>query len=185
MGALSRLGLRGSPLRIHVPHLDQTQGPPLDVRDAVVVGCDGAEDSYGALRFAAAEASVRSVRLVVLATYLHPVDPDLEESGRSDAVLAEHATTAARQALCRALTAGEQQLPAHEIVSEPGLPAHVLLTRCGQAQLLVLGTHQRHLLSRLLHGPSTSGDLIHHGSVPVVVVPPAWVASTGRSDGPE
>lgn len=185
MGALSRLGLRGGASRIHVPHVDQTLGPPLDVRDAVVVGCDGVDDSFGALRFAASEAGVRSVRLVVLATYLHPVDPDLETSGRSNAVLSEHATKAARRALCRALALDEHQLPAHEIVSEPGLPAHVLLTRCGQAQLLVLGTHQRHLVSRLLHGPSTSADLIHHGSVPVVVVPPAWVASSGGADGPE
>ena len=40
------------------------------------------------------------------------------------------------------------------------------------AEVIVIGTHQRHLLDRVLHGHSTSEDLIQHGHVPVVIVPP-------------
>lgn len=150
----------------------------MDLTDAIVVGCDGDPDSHGALRFAAVEAEMRSARLVVLATFFRPVDPDLNDYDTPDTVLAGRARAAARRCLCQALGCDEPDLPRHEIVAARGAPGRVLLTGFGDAQLVVVGTHQRHVLSRLLHGPSTSADLIHHGQMPVAVVPPQWRAPT-------
>jgi nucleotide-binding universal stress UspA family protein len=153
---------------------------PVNARHAVVVGCDGTPASNGALRFAAKESLLRSANLIVLATYHKPIDPDNDEFDTPDHVLAERARKAALTAMCRALDLTRPVLPPHDIVTQCGVPARVLLDMFSDADLIVLGTHQRHLVSRLFHGPSTSSDLIHHGHFPVVVVPPDW----DRGDDP-
>ncbi len=75
------------------------------------------------------------------------------------------------------------------IVQTTGEAADLLIQRSAGATLLVLGTHQRGRLGRLLHG-SVVQHCIEHAACPVVVVPtPAWVRSeqlvpqphTGRS----
>lgn len=146
----------------------------MDLTGAIVVGCDGDRDSHGALRFAVQEAALRAAPLVIVATYLHPIDPDVDDFDTPEKVLAHRAVTAARGALRQALGASESELPPHEVVTASGPASHVLITKFKQAQILVVGTHQRHLVSRLLHGPSTSTNLIHHARTPVVVVPPDW-----------
>lgn len=146
----------------------------MDLTGAIVVGCDGYRDSHGALRFAVQEAALRLAPLVIVATYLRPVDPDVDDFDTPEKMLADRAVAAARGALRQALSASEDGLPPHEVVTASGPASHVLITKFEQAQILVVGTRQRHLLSRLWHGPSTSTNLIHHARMPVVVVPPGW-----------
>jgi nucleotide-binding universal stress UspA family protein len=148
-----------------------------------VLGCDGQPTSDAAIRFAVREARLRRARLVVVIAYFIPVDPDLESIETPDSVLRSRARTRAEVAMCRALTLPIDQLPQHEIVTEPGPAGRILRRDYDTAQLIVIGTHQRHLLQRLLHGQSTSRDLIEHSNVPVVVVPPA-ASDLNASSGP-
>lgn len=148
--------------------------PPVGIEHAVVVGCDGDPSSDGALRFAAVEAGLRSARLIVVTTVCKPIDPDVDDFETPESDLQARARTRTEDALRRALGRRLADLPPHAIVTECGNASRVLLNEFGDAELLVVGTHQRHMLSRLLHMQSTSADLIHHGHVPVVVVPPTW-----------
>lgn len=69
-------------------------------------------------------------------------------------------------------------LPDHEVTAivEPGwgTPEGYLFQMASRqhVDLIVVGTHQRHGLGRLLLG-SVSRAVLHHATVPVVVVPPA------------
>jgi nucleotide-binding universal stress UspA family protein len=69
-------------------------------------------------------------------------------------------------------------LPDHEVTAivEPGwgTPEGYLFEMASRqnVDLIVVGTHQRHGLGRLLLG-SVSRAVLHHATVPVVVVPPA------------
>lgn len=151
----------------------------VDSRHAIVVGCDGDPATDGALRFAALESLRRQAKLIVVATYFKPIDPDLDDYDTPESELQRRAHDAAHDALRRALDLTTAVLPPHEIVTTQGPPAKVLMNGFADADLIVLGNHQRRPMSRLLHSPSTSADLIHHAHVPVVVVPPNWKASAG------
>jgi len=146
--------------------------PSGTVRTAVVVGCDGKPDSDSALRFAVQEAELRSAPLVLVTAFFRPVDPDIDDFDTPDRELRAHARETAEAALARALDLSPGMLPPHETITQEGDAAKVLLGEDARAALLVIGTHQRHLLQRLLHGHSTSQELILHSHVPVVVVPP-------------
>lgn len=69
----------------------------------VVLGCDGAPDSDAAVRFAAEEARLRHARLVVVAAYERPIDPDLDDFDIPDAELSARARVGCEAALRRAL----------------------------------------------------------------------------------
>ena len=147
--------------------------PSGTVRNAVVVGCDGKPDGDSALRFAAQEAELRSAPLVVVTAFLRPIDPDIDSFDTPDSELRAHARETVEAALARALALPTGMLPPHETITQEGDAAKVLLGEDARAALIVIGTHQRHLLQRLLHGHSTSQELILHSHAPVVVVPPA------------
>ncbi len=55
----------------------------------VVVGCDGTPASDAALRFAVEEARLRHARLIVVAAYYRPIDPDIDTFDIPDSVLRE------------------------------------------------------------------------------------------------
>ncbi|MDX6245255.1 MAG: hypothetical protein QOE76_2978 [Frankiales bacterium] len=159
-----------------------TSGP----RRAVVVGCAADAGGDEALYFAVVQARLRTCPLIVVATYLRPVDPDLESFDIPDAVLAEHAHKHAAAALQRVARRDGQPLPEHRVVTAQGLPWRVLLHDFPDAGLIVVGAHHRGALRRLLHGQTTAGELVHHSRVPVVVVPstPARAEpATGRGMG--
>jgi nucleotide-binding universal stress UspA family protein len=138
---------------------------------SVVVGYGESPTADVALRFAVTEAQIRRAPLVVVATYLRPVDPDLDSFDTTEAELAAQARRHAQEALQRVTPEGGAPLPAHLIVASRGLPWRVLLQRYPDAALIVVGAHHRNTLRRLLHGQTTGGELIHHSHVPVVVVP--------------
>jgi nucleotide-binding universal stress UspA family protein len=169
VAAVNGLRRRRRRLRIRVRDLPHETF----VRDAVVVGCDGTPSCDAAVRFAAAEARLRSAELVVVIAYVRPVDPDLPSFDTPDGELRSQARLAAEQALCRALGLPAGGLRGIHIVTEPGPVRWVLLRDYRQAQLLVVGRRRR-----LLHG-RTVGYLTRHSPVPVVIVPPAWVPGGG------
>jgi nucleotide-binding universal stress UspA family protein len=150
----------------------------LDVRHAVVVGCDGQPESDAALRFAVREASLRSARLVMVMSFFKPIDPDLDEYDTPESELRSRALRTAEASLCRALSLAPEHLPIHQTVTGQGEPSRVLLHDYGTAELFVLGSHHRNLVKRVFSGHATSRTLIHQGHVPVVVVPPDWIAPT-------
>jgi nucleotide-binding universal stress UspA family protein len=143
-----------------------------DLPHAVVVGCDGRPDGDAALRFAAREAQLRGTRLLLVTAFFEPVDPDQDSIEIPRDELRNRARSDAERALCRALGATASTLPEHETITAQGEASRILLDEYGTAEMIVIGTHQRHLLGRILHGHSTSEDLIHHSRVPVVIVPP-------------
>jgi nucleotide-binding universal stress UspA family protein len=155
---------------------DGHDDPLPDLHRAVVLACGGDPSGDEAVRFAVREARLRQAPLVVVATYLRPVDPDLESFDLSESQLGALAKDRAEKAMARALASPGEQLPEHQTVAACGTPGRVLLRDFGGADLVVVGSHHRHLLGRLLHGESVSGELIHHGRVPVVVVPPGSAA---------
>lgn len=137
----------------------------------VVVGCDGTAGSDEALRFAAREAKLHRARLLLVAAYDRPIDPDVEEFDVSDQVLQARARDAATTNLRRALDPASGHLPEHlDIVAAEGDPAQVLLDHADGAVMIVIGSHDRPMLQRLF-GRVTSRELLHDSVVPVTIVP--------------
>lgn len=145
----------------------------IDAHRAIVVGCDGHPASDAALRFAVRQAQLHQAQLIVVTAFFRPVDPDLYDFETPEEELRTRARRTAEEALCRALDLRPTLLPPHITVTGEGAASRLLLSGYGDAEMIVVGTHQRHLLQRLLHGHSTSRALIRHSHIPVVVVPRA------------
>lgn len=141
------------------------------VRDAVVLACPSGLDGDAAVRFAVRESALRGARLVVIASYVTPVDPDLESIETPEAELRRRARTRAETTLCRALGRAHSQLPPHEIVTESGPAVHVLLRDYADAQLIVVAQMHRGPLARLgaIHANGTA--LVLRSRSPVAFVP--------------
>jgi nucleotide-binding universal stress UspA family protein len=135
----------------------------------IVVGCDGGPRSDAALRFAADEAELRGARLIIVAAYPGPMDPDLDQFDTPDNELRAQAYAQADRSRQRALGPSVAR-PPHEIVVLPGDPARVLLELGRNAIMIVIGRSERSLLARLF-GHVTGRKLVRHTDVPVVVVP--------------
>jgi nucleotide-binding universal stress UspA family protein len=144
---------------------------PSDPRE-VVVGVDGSDAARRALHWAADEAARRDVPLVAV----HAV-----HSGVDAATLARMSTDHRNQVLERSQAAGDELLRsvmgevdtgerAVTHVSERGAPTRVLLSHSGPDRLLVLGTHGRGAVGRMVFG-SVSRRCLHDADGPVVVVP--------------
>lgn len=133
----------------------------------VVVGCDGRPDSDVVLRFAAEEASCRGARLVVVAAYDAPIDPDLQQFDSPDAERASQARARVGAACARV---GVSRPVDIEVAA--GDPVAMLLRHAEPAALIVIGSHQRGFARRLL-GHGTARRLLHDAAVPVTVVPTA------------
>ncbi len=153
------------PVVIHRP------GNPGTVRNGVVVGADGSEESLIVLEFAYREAALRGLPLTVLHCCglqgelgaAHLTDPagDLESErlllAESMAGLAEkHPDVRARTRL-----AG-------------GLPQEQLVRMGERMNLIVVGAHQSGSVKRMLFG-SVSIAVTEHATCPVAVVPLARV----------
>ena len=139
----------------------------------IVVGVDGSEFGTNALRYALAEATVRktSVRAVAAYQILQPsmprlADPELVARIRAD-VEAEAAGT-----ITRALDELRGTDPASnsvEHVAVEGRAAEAILGHADDAQLIVVGTHGKGLVRRVLLG-SVSRQLLTDADRPVAVV---------------
>lgn len=139
----------------------------------VVVGTDGTVHSDEALRFAAHEAQLRGSELIVVLGYVGPIDPDVDDFETPKSVQIRRHEPEATRALIRALCVPAAALPPHRIVCDDFEPSALLLRASAGvgAELIVIGQHHRHLLDRLVHGPSRASKLARRSHVPVVVVP--------------
>lgn len=145
----------------------------LDGRRAIVVGVDDSRTGRRALRWALEEAVRRDVGVTAVHAYHVASHPALATVGAPEQ-LEDLRTTAHDQAVdlidrILAETDASAAVAVDRVIT-PGPPAGVLLDAAGADRLLVVGTHGRGALGRVLIG-SVSHQCLHHATGPVVVVP--------------
>jgi nucleotide-binding universal stress UspA family protein len=136
----------------------------------VVVGVDGSREAGAALRFAVSEATLRGLPLRVVCAWEPPTSAYVGEAFATtpDAFVAaeHHAEAVLREALDGIPHDGVTV----EALSIEGRAAGVLVQQAAEAELLVVGSHGRGAVKRLLLG-SVSTEVAHHAVCPVVIVP--------------
>jgi nucleotide-binding universal stress UspA family protein len=137
----------------------------------IVVGVDDSEFGTNALRYAIAEAAVRSTSVRAVAAYdaLHPAfpaDPELVARMRAD--LREEAAQIITRALDTAQGADHTAVSVDRLAVE-GRPAEAILEHADDAQLIVVGTHGKGLVRRVLLG-SVGRQVLNDADRPVAVV---------------
>lgn len=139
--------------------------------DGTVVGVDGSRSAVHALRWAVDEAARRGVALTVVHAFQPPADPtalgQLPDEGREQ--LLARARNDAQRVVGDALAAADAPVDVAQVI-DGGAPADLLLSHAGPRRLLVLGTHGRGTIGRVVFG-SVSHQCLHHADGPVVVVP--------------
>jgi nucleotide-binding universal stress UspA family protein len=139
---------------------------------AIVVGVDGSKGSSEALRWAVAEARLRSVpvRAVHAWSYSHPLVPSLVGYPYS-AESFRNAIDDRWQAEQRLERATSELVKDHEIegVVAEGSAAQALIDAVGEADVLVVGSRGHGGFTNLLLG-SVSQQCAQHAPCPVVIV---------------
>jgi nucleotide-binding universal stress UspA family protein len=137
----------------------------------VTVGVDGSQVARRAARWAVDEATYHDIPLTVVHAHRLPVDaapPDTSDDreGQAPTRAREQAEEAVRDAL------DGVDVSAIEVTQTvaDSTPAEALLSQTGPDRLLVVGTHGRGALGRMVFG-SVSHQCLHHADGPVVVVP--------------
>jgi nucleotide-binding universal stress UspA family protein len=138
---------------------------------SIVVGVDASEFGTNALRFAIAEAGVRRTSVKAVAAYevQHPAlqaDPELMARMRAEVTAEAEAT------ITRALEAARSTDNASvsvDPVAVEGRAAEAILAHAEDAQLIVVGTHGKGLVRRVLLG-SVSRQVLNDAPRPVAVV---------------
>jgi nucleotide-binding universal stress UspA family protein len=137
----------------------------------VVVGVDGSDFAVNALRFAYGEAKLRQAALRVVSAFdfLHPSfrlgtgpSKQMRSAAKADAA------GAVERALRAIGVAGAPTVQIEEVVVE-GRAAEVIVEHSGDAQLVVVGTHGKGLIRRVLLG-SVSRQVLNDCDRPVAVV---------------
>ena len=137
----------------------------------IVVGVDGTEFGTNALRYAISEAAVRttSVRAVAAYDVLHAeFEPDPELVARMRADVEAEVVGVITRALDEARETGAES-PSVDHVAVEGRAADAILGQAGDAQLIVVGTHGKGLVRRVLLG-SVSRQVLNDADRPVAVV---------------
>lgn len=136
----------------------------------IVVGADGSSSADAAIRWAAKDAEIRDAHLTivhavppVVGTWLAtPAPPGVlgweHERGRE---IVEHAMATAKE------VAGDRLSVSTEVLFSAAVPA--LVQRSADAELVVVGSRGRGMLSRSLLG-SVSMGLVHHARSSVAVI---------------
>ena len=151
---------------------ERSMAPVAVVREAanpngpVVVGVDGSSTAVRSVQWAADEARVRGVPLVLVRAWTATRAPVL---GLPFVVLPEHAAEAAEHQLASAVEGVDLTDLTIERHAVEGTPAGVLVDHSLTAALVVVGSRGRGGLTSILLG-STSRHLLHHAAAPVVVV---------------
>lgn len=134
----------------------------------IVVGLDGSEFGPYALRFAITEAALRgtSVRAVAAYELLHPV---LRDDPEAVARMQAYVEAETEGAISRALDEVDSASVSVEPVAVEGPAAEAILAQAEDAQLIVVGTHGKGLVRRILLG-SVSRRVLNDANRPVAVV---------------
>jgi nucleotide-binding universal stress UspA family protein len=151
----------------------EPEGDPEAVRQRIVVGVDDSEQAAAALRWALAEAVLRHATVEVVHAWSPPVSALpfgatlhlRANEGEIDAL----ARASVDELVDSALAEMDQQPPEVLRTILPGAPALTLVEVAESADLLVVGSHGRTGLSRLVIG-SVAMACVQHAPCPVVVV---------------
>lgn len=144
-----------------------TQGSATnDGQRPIIVGVDGSRAASRALQWAVEEARQRKVPVTVV----HAVraSSDTDKAGREEEP--DPLIRGAEGVLDAALDGVDTTDVEIDRAVERGATADVLLSRAGGGHLLVVGTHGRSAVGRMVFG-SVSHQCLHHADGPVVVVP--------------
>jgi nucleotide-binding universal stress UspA family protein len=139
----------------------------------IVVGVDGSSGSREALRWAFAEAQLRSVPLETVIVWQYPITASLPTFGAMttpDDFQSEARTTLLAFLAEEGITAAAP-IPVTTLVAE-GNPARALLDAADDADLLVVGSRGHGGFKGVLVG-SISQQCVQHSKCPVVVVHPS------------
>jgi nucleotide-binding universal stress UspA family protein len=137
------------------------------VRDGVVVAVDATADSVGILEFAFRQASLRRLPIQVL-HYARDPQPALLGSPLAGTSLGEWDDLALAEVMAGL---GERYPDVHvRVRTAPGEPGKDAARVANRADLLVVGTHHRGVLERVVGG-SVSTAILEHATCPVAVVP--------------
>jgi nucleotide-binding universal stress UspA family protein len=137
----------------------------------VVVGVDDSDFGIAALAFAIAEAgrrktTVRAVYAYRLPALAIPVEPDLIDALQTSE--ADQAAKVITAAVEKARTPETASVEVEQMTVED-VPVNAILEQSKDAQLIVVGSHGRGFVRRLLLG-SVSRQVLHDADRPVVVV---------------
>jgi nucleotide-binding universal stress UspA family protein len=141
------------------------------VSGCVVVGDDGSAESATAVRWAAEEARYRSVPLVVLRAWTLTSAPRPAHWEPGFVPGEDEFASAVADQLAADLVDVLGEDPGLEVRPLPAhrSPEDALVTASREAQLVVVGSHGRHLASALLG--STSEHVVRHAHGPIAVIP--------------
>ncbi|MGN6752946.1 MAG: universal stress protein [Intrasporangium sp.] len=137
----------------------------------VVVGVDDSPFGANALRYAIAEAAVRETGVRAVAAYTvthHAFQADPELVARLRASVEAEAEDSITRALDEAAKPGTAPVSVDHVVVE-GRAAEAILANADDAQLIVVGTHGKGLVRRVLLG-SVSRQVLNDADRPVAVV---------------
>ena len=148
-----------------IPELDDPVGL---VRSGVVVGVDGSADSVAAVAVAAAEADRTGQELTAIYAPPTPSDTNLrfipthavEQRMEEERIVLAEAVAG--------LTTRYPDLVVHQRIEKDAYPARVLVAAAHEAQLLVVGSHGRGAIARLMMG-SVSHEVLLHIPCPTIV----------------
>ena len=155
------------PVVIHRP------SNPGVVRNGIVVGADGSEESRSVLEFAYRQAAVRNLPLTVLHCF-----PDGRAAMGASYVVTDPAADfeSERLLLAESMAGLAEKHP--DVMARTqlagGLPQEQLVRRGDRMNLIVVGAHQSGNVTRMLFG-SVSIAVTEHATCPVAVVPLARV----------
>ena len=156
-----------SPVVVHRPG-----DHPGFVHRGIVVAADATQESTPVLAFAFREATLRDLPLKVV-HYVYDVRAALVGAPLGGSLSED--TEAHAVALSEALAGFREDYPDVRVTVEtlPGLlPEQGLIRLSREADLVVVGTHQRSVVGRLLAG-SVSESVLEHACGPIAVVPTA------------
>ena len=151
------------PVVVHRP------GHPGRVRDGVVVAVDATADSVQVLEFAFRQASLRRLPIRVLHYALDPRPALLGAPDRRRTPGSASGTTWPWPRRWPDWASGTPTSTS-SVRTAPGAPEQDVARAASRADLLVVGTHQRGVLGRLVGG-SVSTAILEHATCPVAVVP--------------
>ncbi len=137
----------------------------------IVVGIDDSDFSTNALRYAIAEAAVRTTSVRAVAAYDLPRQGSMDDP-EAGARMRAGAEAEASETITRALGAAQEEgaapVTVEPVVAE-GRAAEVILSHAEDAQLIVVGTHGKGLVRRILVG-SVSRQVLTDADRPVAVI---------------
>lgn len=146
---------------------------PLATGGRIVVGVDDSADAVTALRWALREAVLRQAKLEVVHAWQVPMSAFPFGGTFAVPVDEEELDQAAHEHLDRLVDSAIAELDVEppEVVRTPlpGSPVMTLLDVSNDADMLVVASHGRTGLRKLLLG-STASALVQHAACPVVVI---------------